>query len=112
MPTYNELPDGIARSDAPPEPSGHDNLWLWFGLSHASFLTLPRVLMHAMSDEWQGKMAELLEEYDEAFPNQPNIGTRVQITQKGKLIAAPDWIVNYRHPDIEIIEKMKGDNEQ
>ena len=28
----------------------------WFGLSYASFLTLPRVLMEAMPEEWQRKM--------------------------------------------------------
>jgi len=43
---------------------GYDKLWSWFGLSYASFLTLPRVMMHEMPDEWQGKMADLLEEWD------------------------------------------------
>ena len=72
---------------------GREKLWLWFELSYASFLTLPRVLMHEMPDEWQGKMADLLNEYSEAFPNQPDIGSRVQITDmSGKLIPCPEWL--------------------
>tara|TARA_Y100001951_G_scaffold104787_1_gene117844 strand:- start:50605 stop:50793 length:189 start_codon:yes stop_codon:yes gene_type:complete len=48
---------------------GKQELWNWFGLSYASFLTIPRVLMHQMSDEWQSEMCRLLQEYDETFPN-------------------------------------------
>ena len=76
-----------------------DNLNCWFSLSYASFLVLPRVLMEAMPKEWGDKMAELLNEYDETFPNQPDIGTRVQITHGGKLIKTPSWLINYRRPD-------------
>lgn len=87
---------------------GYDTLWGWFGLSYASFLTLPRVLMHEMPDEWQSKMAALLDEYREVFPNQPDIGSRVQITNlSGKFIACPDWLKNYRHPDLEAIEQLR-----
>ena len=90
------------------EKNGHNKLHQWFELSYASFLTLPRVLMYEMSDEWQGKIADLLNEYDETFPNQPNIGTRVQITQDGKLIKTPEWIINYRRPDYDKIKELKG----
>jgi hypothetical protein len=86
----------------------HEDLQLWFGLSYASWLTLPRVLMEAMPIEWQGKVAALLNEYDEAFPNQPDIGTRVQITQSGKLIKTPQWLINYRRPDREAIDKLRN----
>jgi hypothetical protein len=87
---------------------GYDALWGWFGLSYSSYLVIPRVLLHEMPDEWQGKMAKLLQQYDEMFPNQPNIGTRVQITQNGKLIKTPDWLIKYRHPDYEAIKKLKA----
>jgi hypothetical protein len=53
-------------------------------------------------------MAVLLKEYDEAFPNQPDIGSRVQITDaSGKLIKTPDWLINYRHPDRETIDSLR-----
>jgi hypothetical protein len=91
-----------------PMERGYGKLWTWFSLSYASFLTLPRVLMHEMPDKWQYRMADLLNEYDEFYPNQPNIGTRVQATRDGKLIKFPDYILNYRHPQIEEINKLKG----
>lgn len=88
---------------------GYDALWLWFGLSRASWLTLPRVLMHAMPDEWQGKIAALLDEYQSTFPNQPDLGTRVQITADGKLVKTPEWLINYRHPDADDIDACRGE---
>ena len=87
---------------------GYDALWLWFGLDRASFLVLPRILMHEMPDEWQAKMAALLDEYGETFPNQPDIGTRVQCTQHGKLVSWPDWVLNYRRPDHDEIDNMRS----
>ncbi|MBT3807641.1 MAG: hypothetical protein HOG03_24090 [Desulfobacula sp.] len=90
------------------EISGKDDLWLWFGLSYASFLTLPRVMMHAMPDLWQKQMSILLKEYDEMFPNQPRLGTRVQATKDGKLTKMPEFLKNYRHPHHEKIDEMKG----
>lgn len=84
-----------------------DALQCWFNLSYASWLTIPRVLLEAMPFEWQDKLAALLNEYDEAYPNQPNIGTRVQVTDgSGHLIKTPDWLINYRHPDNEAIDKL------
>ena len=78
---------------------GYDRLWLWFGLSRASWLTVPRVLLHEMPDEWQDKMAALLEEYEETFTNWPEgIGSRVQIPDCGKLTSRHNWILDYRHP--------------
>ena len=84
-----------------------DALQTWFNLSYASWLTLPRVMMEAMPLIWQDKMGALLHEFSAAFPNQPDIGTRVQITERGKLIPVPDWLVNYRHPDREAISKLR-----
>lgn len=87
-----------------------EKLWAWFGLSYASFLTLPRVLMHEMPKEWQDKMADLLIEYEDTFPNQPDIGTQVQCTAlNGKLIKFPSWLLNYRHPDREAIKMLKNE---
>ena len=87
--------------------NGADHLSCKFSLSHASFLTIPRVLMEAMPDEWQERMATLWDEYGDAFPNQPDISSRVQITCDGKLIKTPHWLVNYRHPDLFDIQRLK-----
>ena len=40
----------------------------YFGLTYASWLTLPRVLLQEMPFEWQAKFTELLNEYHETFP--------------------------------------------
>lgn len=87
--------------------SGTSRLWGWFGLSYASFLVLPRILMCAMSDDWQKRMAILLEEYEHTFPNQPDVGTRVQCTINGKLSRWPEWVLNYRYPDQTEIERCR-----
>lgn len=87
---------------------GHSKLWGWWGLDRASFLTMPRILMHAMPDDWQRRMAELLEEYDAAYPNRPNIGTVVQATKDGKFTKFPAWLLNYRHPDQAEIDKLRN----
>ena len=86
---------------------GAQDLSCWFGLGRATFLVLPRVLLEDMPDEWQGKLAALLHEYDEAYPNQPDIGCRVQITRDGKLIKTPPALLSYRHPDREFIQSLK-----
>lgn len=91
---------------------GYEKLWCWFGLSRASWLTIPRVLLHAMPEDWQLKLTKLLEEYEQTFPNQPNIGTRVQVTDMGgKLIKTPGWMLNYKHPNQQEIDKLKAHKE-
>lgn len=87
---------------------GYDALWLWFGLSRASFCVLPRVLMHEMPDEWQGKMAELLNEYDKTFPNQPDITPFVCVKHGTRFVKMPDWAKEYRHPDYVAIEALRS----
>jgi hypothetical protein len=99
---------GYRTAEAVSRP-GEDDLWNWFGgFGRPSFLVLPRVLMHAMPDHWQGRMAKLLQEYDEAFTNWPEgWGTRVQLTQGGKLVKPPQWLLNYRHPDRAAIDQLR-----
>lgn len=83
------------------------SLSCWFGLSYASWLTMPRVLMEAMPEDWQERMAVLLNEYGGAFPNQPDLSTRVQIVVDGKMVKCPPWLLNYRHPDHGEIAKLR-----
>ncbi len=78
-------------------------LGTWFGLSYSSWLTMPRVMMEAMPEEWQQRMADLLYEYDAAFPNNPDIYSQVNI-----LVAGKQWLLNYRHPDREKINECRA----
>jgi hypothetical protein len=92
--------------------SGHDDLWGWFGLSYASFLTLPRVLMHEMPDEWQGKMAGLLKEWDAAHPNFPDLTFSVSTRgTDGRMLRMPGWLKAYRRPNDAEIAKCKSPKE-
>lgn len=71
--------------------------------------------MSQMPDEWQGLMAKLLDEYEDTYTNwealgiEGQIGTRVQVTADGKLVKTPVSLLNYRHPDRELIESLKGE---
>lgn len=80
------------------------DLHLWFGLSYAAFLVMPRVAMMQMPEEWQEKMAELLNQYDETINTSAFgvKGCRVTATDaSGKLMKMPDELLNYRHPSPE-----------
>lgn len=87
-----------------PRP-GHDALWSWFGLSYASWLTLPRVLMHDMPDDWQARMAQLLQEWDDTWTPgvlgdaTPTVGARID----GCFARWRPELLNYRHPDHEFL---------
>lgn len=86
-----------------------NKLWNWFGLSHATYLTIPRVLLHEMPIKWQNKLATLLEEYDNLFPSLPPFSTRVMMIKNKKPTLTPEWIKSYRHPYKQIIANFKKD---
>ncbi|HCI1650445.1 TPA: hypothetical protein NOE00_000773 [Pseudomonas aeruginosa] len=88
--------------------SGYDQLWGWFGLSRSAYAVLPRVMMHAMPDDWQARFAELMDEWDDHWPNQPDITAHVQIKQNNRFISTPPWLLNYRHPDHNQLNAMRG----
>lgn len=85
------------------------DLHLWFGLSYAAFLVMPRVAMMQMPKEWQESMAELLNQYDETIDTSAFgvKGCRVQaLNSEGKLMKMPDELLNYRHPQPEVVAQL------
>lgn len=87
---------------------GYDKLWGWFGLSRASFCVMPRVLMHEMPDEWQSKMADLLEEYQATFYTTQLPDCKVMaVDERRRFSSWPDWLLNYRRPDAARIEEYR-----
>jgi hypothetical protein len=90
------------------EPAGYAALWRQFGLSYASWLVMPRALMHEMPDTWQASMAVLMAEYFETYKNLPSLDYEVKLKSAGKYVGMPDW-VQYRHPDVRTIESFKGE---
>jgi hypothetical protein len=112
-PIIDEL-NGLAAAahglDPDPE-SGNSRLWNWFGLSYASWLAMPRVMMHSMPDEWQSKMADLCEEWDAAWDAGDMPKCRIfAVGPNGRMVAWPKWVLNYRHPDRYVINAIRNDN--
>ena len=80
---------------------------IWFELSHAQFLTVPRLVMEHMPAEWQEKMKTLLEELDDTFDWRPEEG-RYWVKLKdsaGRYCDAP--LSDYRHGTVEHIRRLK-----
>lgn len=82
--------------------SGYERLWGWFSLSYASWLTLPRVMMHEMPDDWQAKMAALMNEWDATWtkvPDDVSLNTSVCVKNGNRYTRMPRILCNYRRPD-------------
>jgi hypothetical protein len=77
---------------------------LWFELSRAQYLTVPRSVMQAMPVDWQLRMAECLDQLDATIDWRPKEG-RYWVKLKndnGRYIHDP--LMNYRHPDPGVIK--------
>lgn len=88
---------------------GYQRLWGWFGLSRAAWLVLPRVCMHDMPDEWQRKMAVLLEEWDARWDWPEDTPSPTVVARRDNRFARwPEWLVMYRHPDTKQLQRIKA----
>ena len=84
---------------------------LWWGMSRAEYLTIPRSIIQNMSTEWQDKFAKLLHELDDSVDWRPSgenqywvkLGYRefehVEdfIDEEGIIIEVNDPLQEYRH---------------
>lgn len=77
------------------------NMSVWFGLSYASWLTLPRVLCQEMPEAWQEKMVKLLDEFADEFPDWAEDCDDIYVTSRksGRITRLPEWLSQYRHPE-------------
>jgi len=74
-----------------------DPIHVWFELSYAQYLTIPRSVLQSMSYEWQKAFVKCLEELDESFNWRPEEG-RYWVRLKdanGKFVH--DSLMDYRH---------------
>ena len=82
-----------------------------FGLSYASWFVTPRVVLEAMSAEWQHRFVELIDELNEKFDWEPDCVMEVRFRKNGTFIKVPEYYRNYRRPDYkwlgEITNKME-----
>ena len=84
----------------------HDShVHLWFGLTYASYLVLPRSLLQEMPVEWQKRFVDCLKEMGETF-EQENDNYAVNLRDdNGRFIKDP--LSQYRRPDRDAIERFR-----
>lgn len=81
----------------------------WFELTYAGWLTIPRVLLQAMSEEWQRRFVECLDEMDEEFESMGCDGLEIEVRFKkdGKYVKTSDHVCDYRHPHQEWLDSLR-----
>lgn len=78
----------------------------WFGLSYASWLTVPRIVLESMPLEWQHQFVKLLNEMNETFDWMPDdLSLSVVGKQDGKFVRLPYLLTDYRHGNIEHLRR-------
>ena len=79
----------------------------WFGLSYAHWLTLPRVLMENMPNDWQRDMVRLLNELNNRFDWYPDDTVFiVSMKSKNKFVRLPENLCNYWHPNHDFLKTI------
>ena len=76
-------------------------MWLHFGLSYASYLVLPRVVLCSMPAEWQERMAALLDEMRQTIDYDGGNDYVVTARIAGRFTSDP--LGAYKYPDLDLI---------
>jgi hypothetical protein len=56
------------------------DIHLWFELTYAQYLTIPRSVLQSMPDEWQARFVQCLEELDEAIDWRPASDSQYRVS--------------------------------
>lgn len=81
-----------------------------FGLSYASYLVFPRVLMEQMPFEWQTQFRRLWDEWSDTWQGERQLYAVTIRDAAGHF--GNDPLGNYRYPDWAAIERARGTKEQ
>lgn len=88
-----QLRRSMANRAAPEiqEIDGVSDVHTFFGLTYASYLVVPRVLLQSMPEEWQAEFVKLVSLCDEAFHHIDRpVSYRVQpVDEKGRFMREP-----------------------
>jgi len=83
------------------------HIHVWFELSYAHYLVLPRSLMQAMPVEWQARMVECLREMMEAT-RKLELNDKYEVLLRGERgLIVDDPYREYRRPVIDRLEVPK-----
>lgn len=86
-----------------------DKLHLWFGLSYAQYLTIPRSALQSMPTVWKNKFATLLTELDETIDWRPESGRYWVKLKNSEGKYTKDPLMDYERGCRQIAYKKKGD---
>lgn len=78
----------------------------WFELSYAQYLTIPRSILQAMSEEWQERFVRCLEELDDTFMWRPTTGRYWVQLKDGAGRFVQDPLMEYRRPNAEHVKAL------
>ena len=71
-----------------------------FGLSHASWFIVPRVVLEAMPIDWQQRFIDLIDQLNEKYDWEPDLIISVNFRDaNGRFYEIPECFNNYRRPD-------------
>lgn len=84
-----------------------DDVSLWFELSYAQYLTIPRSVLEAMPMQWQLRFVRCLRELDETFEWRPLEGRYWCLLRDARGRFTDDPWMQYRHPDRDFIESRR-----
>ena len=79
-----------------------ETIWDFFGLTYASYLVLPRVVMQGMPEEWQKRFVGMMKELEETMgtDHEPEGGYRVLPLDIKKRVTKSN-LPHYRHGRVE-----------
>ncbi len=78
----------------------------WFGLSYASWLTVPRIVLQSMPLEWQHQFVNLLNEMNNTFDWMPNnLSLSVTGKRENRFVRLPLLLNDYRRGKIEHLRR-------
>lgn len=74
-PSDSHLPpsnsEAVTLPDTDPTIIDEDPIHLWFGLSYASYLVVPRTVLQSMPHDWQSRLIALMDEMNETIDWMP-----------------------------------------
>lgn len=75
-PSDSHEPPSNGEAVTPPGPDptiiDEDPIHLWFGLSYASYLVIPRAVLQSMPHDWQSRLISLMDELNETIDWMPD----------------------------------------
>lgn len=93
------LLSALGVADDPLARGSVDDVHGWFGLTYASYLTVPRAVLQAMPADWQARFVALMNEVDDTFDwMTPDCHYEVKLRHDPTGQYFHDGLSNYRYP--------------